>query len=81
MGITPKGHPMTWKEVIWWSCRNQKKPFLADQLNIHSCREINIHTKSTVPPINWYEKNMLEDEEFVAEAKRKIKELEKANGK
>ena len=69
---------MTWKEVIWWSCRNQKKPFLADQLTLHSCREINVHTSSNVPPISWYEKDMLEDEDFVAESKRIIKMVKEA---
>ena len=74
MGITPVGSPMTYAEAEWWSCRNMKKPFIADQLNILITRSMNVHLKKGMKPIEFYRKNNLEDKDFVNSALELIKE-------
>jgi hypothetical protein len=61
---------MSENELNWWLARATKRPFLADQINIFG----------TVPQggrkyVDWFDKPILEDEEFVKAGKEKIKQL------
>jgi len=60
---------MSENELNWWLARATKRPFPADQVNIFGAHE------RKRKHINWFYKPMLEDEEFVKAAKKKIKEV------